>query len=467
MSERETIPNILALDLGTSYLKACLFDGQGQLLALHRAGMPVRRPRPGWAEMDADAFRRTVTDSVAAVRGQCPAAFAEVGAVSFASQTNSFVLLGEADRPRTPIILWSDLRAAPTNGDFRRRWDVPGFAGVTGVSELTAEFMPAKLAWLQRHSPRAWRDARRICLISDYLTLWLTGRHVSEAGAAALTGLVDIDAAAWWPEMLERFGIDSSLLPNILRAGSDLGPLSPSAAEQLGLGERCRFIVGCLDQYAGAIGAATARPGRICETTGTVLAVVACGEGLRPAPPAGGFQGPAFRDGLFFRMALGSRSANYLEWYRSLQPDAPSFEHLIAEAERAIHGGELALRDGVSPHEAPRNLEEVFRGIQPHHTRGDFVRCIMQAVAESLRECVETLCAGDMPPEVRSAGGAARSELWLQLKAKALGCAVTATRCPEPTSLGAAALAAAAMSGQDVRDLADEWVRPGPIHQPR
>ena len=52
--------------------------------------------------------------------------------------------------------------------------------------------MAAKLLWLKRQAPEIWNRTRKLGMISDDLTLILTGQHVTEAGAAGLTGLLDI-----------------------------------------------------------------------------------------------------------------------------------------------------------------------------------------------------------------------------------------------------------------------------------
>ena len=227
--------------------------------------------------------------------------------------------------------------------------------------------MVAKLLWLQEQSPEIWRRASKLCLISDYLTLLLTGKHVTEAGAAGLTGLVDIHRCQWYPEMLARFEIDELRLPAIVRAGTDLGPIDPQAAQRFGLPASCRFVVGCLDQYAGAIGAGNVETGMISETTGTVLATVQCADRFAEQLGPAVLQGPAFREGLYWRMAFGEVSANYLEWFREQLPDRPDFDQLIALAEPIEPGAEgLRLRTDVGL----SSPEKVFDGLTAHHTRG-------------------------------------------------------------------------------------------------
>src|SRR5690606_31706899 len=103
---------ILTLDLGTTNFKAALFDRDGSLIALERSPTPVARLSPDQAVIELDRFHQAVRDLLAALRHAAPEAFLDAAALSFATQTNSFILIDPRDEPLTPIILWSDDRAA-------------------------------------------------------------------------------------------------------------------------------------------------------------------------------------------------------------------------------------------------------------------------------------------------------------------------------------------------------------------
>jgi xylulokinase len=462
---------ILVVDLGTSYFKLALVDHCGQLVELSRIEPPIRRDPPGTMELDAEAFVGVLEEGIARLGARAPGMLAKVRAVTFATQTNSFVVLDAADRPLTPIILWPDERAADFEEELRSLCDLPEFTLTTGIPAVNRQVMAAKLLWIQRKLPQTWKRAAKICLISDYLTLLLTGRHVTEAGAAGLTGLLDIHRCCWWPEVLAQLGIPQALLPQVVRAGSDLGPIARSDTKlsRLGLSSDCRFIVGCLDQYAGAIGAGSVTIGSLSETTGTVLATVRCTDRFDPVPSSGMFQGPAFTKGVYYQMAFGETSANYLEWYRKQLPDRMDFDQLVALASHVKPGADgLRLRTdvAVTGEDAAISPNEVFEGVTPAHTTGHMVRCIMEAVAHALREQVTVLADDTAPSGIRSVGGGARSDLWLQIKADILGIPVRATECSEPTCLGAAILAEASLAASDVRDIAQRWVRLKPPFLP-
>ena len=430
--------HLLGLDLGTTNFKAAVYDREGRRLASARCPTPIEEPHPGWVEIPLDRFRETIVELIGRLREQDANAVERVGALSFASQTNSFVLLDGEDRPLTPLILWCDRRAEGGSAWVERLKALPGLYRRTGVPALRGHFAVAKLEWLSRHEPQAWRRARRFLLISDYLTMWFTGKAWTEAGAAALTGLLDIHELAWWPEARAVLEHEALALPEPVRAGTPAGTIRAEVAETLGLRRDCRFAVGCLDQYAGAIGVGTDRPGAVCETTGTVLAVVACAETFDPSlAERGVFQGPGDRARRYYRMAFSGLAANLLEAYR--REHAP--EHSFAELDRLaapLVDQPLACELDVAASEAEG--QAIFR--HSPHSPGEGALAIMRAVAGRLNEQLVSVCGESKPAEVTCAGGAARSELWRQLKERATGVAMRVTETDEPTCRGAALCAA-------------------------
>jgi len=447
---------ILTLDLGTTYFKVGLFNRQGSLCALHREASPITHPREGLWELDVRLFQESICSSIRHLAKLSPDGLKMVEAITFATQTNSFVLLDRDKSPVTPIILWPDDRAQDFDNRVRQLTQIPGFQATTGISQLGCEFMAAKLLWLQENDPATWSRANRLCLISDYLTWWLTGQHVTEAGVAGLTGAVDIHALRWWPEVCETLHLDGAMLPQVTQAGTDVGPILPAVADELGLPATCRFIIGCLDQYAGAIGAGNITPGGVSETTGTVLATVRCVDALRENASNDLFQGPGFGPGIYYQMVFGNTSANLLEWYRNQLPDRPDFE-LLGRFAADVPPGAEGLR--VRPDANMTTVEEAFMGMQAKHTAGHATRAIMEAVAFALAEQVERLCGSQRPTLIRAGGGASRSNLWLQIKADVLNTPFVASVCPEPTSLGVAMLAARALDWGTLDEFAETWVR--------
>jgi xylulokinase len=441
----------LTFDLGTTLYKVALFDEAGRLLAVRHVTPPVLHPTPGWWELDPRDPWRPLIEATRQLRQQIDA-FDDVVAVSFATQANSFVLLDEHDEALTPIILWPDQRAAELANELEAIARLPSFRERTGMPRLGHLLGLAKVLRWKQINPQVLEQTGRFCYLSDLLTLWLTGQHVTEGGVAGLSGAMDVQAFAWWDQMLARLGVRKAQMPAIVRAGTDLGPVREEVAGEMGLPRSCRFVVGCLDQYAGAIGTGTVEAGRVSETTGTVLAAVRLSDSFDARCGDDVYQGPAFEEGKFFQMSFSSTSANLLEYYRNTLPYRPDFEELSRLAAQATDAAQ------IEPYREGEPIERCFRHVRPEHSPGQVVRGIMRTVAAALKRQVASL-SPQVPPVIRSAGGAARSDVWLQIKADTIGTTFEAVECEEPTSMGAAMLAARAITGRNLPELAQQWVR--------
>jgi len=454
--------NILVFDLGTSYFKGTLFDQKGQLLALARVPTPFTRSSGDYSEVAIPAFDGALLALTQDLHNSAPNAYAAVTAVTFSTQTNSFVLLDADNAPLTPIVIWNDRRAKGITAPLENLQALPDFYATTGVPGLGPEFMVAKLQWYQIETPELWERVARIALISDYLTEGFTGRFVTEAGAAGLTGLVKIQSLEWWTEALAIADIDRDSLPDIVRAGTKLGPITADAAARFGLSHDAQFIVGCLDQYAGAIGAANLLPGGISETTGTVLATVRSASDFTPTADSPVFWGPGTANDHYYQMVFGDVSANLLEAFRNALPEPTDFDTL-GNLAAAATGDQLTL---PRERDTPELLDHVRHWAKTEDT-GKAVRAIFEGVADALLQQRDLLCDADRPASIHSVGGAAKSKIWMEIKADVLETPFRAVDCPEPTSLGAAMLAIHGLTEKPLVDLIQAFVRLGPAATPR
>jgi xylulokinase len=419
-------PFVLTFDLGTTLHKLAVFDAGGAMLRISRVA-PPSGTAINYAEL-VDFLWCTCRDFV---RGLSVSDARQIRHVSFASQANSFALLDADDEPLTPFILWPDRRAATVdlsalgaNGELHRHAGLPRISPLMTIS---------KLAWIARQEPLLLKRAKRVQFLGDWLTHSFTGEHLTDAGTASLSGMLDLDLGAldWWDAALVAGGVSRSLLPKVVLSGTAL-PVTASTGKTLGLSPHCEFSIGTLDQHAGAIGVGATATGDVCETTGTVLAAVRATDRRSLVP--GIFEGPSHVPGRYWQMSFSSTSANLLEWYRSTLPDRPDFSRLSDEAETAASAAPIVAFDEGQP------ISHCFRDVTPSHTRGQIVRGIMERVAWQLKSQIDQLCGDDRPRLIRSAGGGAKSKFWLELKSQIVGIPCVGTKCDEPTSLGAAKL---------------------------
>jgi xylulokinase len=131
------------------------------------------------------------------------------------------------------------------------------------------------------------------------------------------------------------------------------------------------------------------------------------------------------------------------------------------------------LAGAFSPEYEPA-ARGAFAGFTLAHTRGHFVRAVLEAVAFMLRRNVEQLVrAGARADEIRSHGGGARSRLWSQIKADACGVPIVTFTGEHAAVRGDAMLAGVAIGA--FPDLAaaerslvtvDERFEPDPATRP-
>jgi len=460
----------LTFDLGTTALKTGLFDGDGRLLALHTVEYTPASPRPDWAEMDPETYWRAAVAGARAVFQAAERPPADLTALGFSSQGQTFLPVDVAGRPLHAAIVWVDKRAAPLAEEWCETWLSPDeYRRLTGYPRVPPELTLFKIAWLARHRPEA-RAAHRFLGLPDYLIHRLTGEFATDYNLAQMTGMYDVEARAWAPRLLDAAGIAMDQLPAVHAPGTVVGTVLPAPAEELGIPPGVPVAVGANDQLAGALGAGNVRPGLVTETTGTALAVIASTPSRLDDPRM--YAGRHAVPGLWYAMPFGNSSAIVLKWFRDLCAPGADYDHFLAAVADVPPGC-----DGLSvlPHFAGAgsptfnpHARGALVGLTLGHTRAHIARAIMESCACLLREMLDPLADhGLRLASVRSLGGAARSDLWLQMKADLLGLPVERPACPDAASLGAAMLAATGTGRfASVADAAGAWYRPDRLFQP-
>ena len=405
----------LGIDLGTSYFKAGIYDGSGRLCGLGRLALP-KKTDGGRCEVPIRDFWETVAGCIAGAIADAGISAADIAAVSYSSQANSFVLLDYCGVPLTPLILWCDHRSKGECEKLRALDAAPGFIRTTGLGiALDEEFMLSKLDWFQQHEALVWDQTSSVMTISDYLVWGLTGSRVGDCSTAAMTALLDVAGGCWWPEALETFGLKESMLSRPLASGTLAGRVTEFGSALSGLSEGTPLYLGCLDHYAVAIGAGVLEGRRISESTGTVLAAVGYREGY--SPRKGVITGPGPQAGRYFQMAFDPNGATAVEWYqKNYAPDKTILQ--LEDEARNVPAGCDGLR--ALPRSDTYPGLEGFVNIKPEHTPGHFLRAIFESTAATLVGLVDALDPERQVTEIIPSGGGARNTLWLEIKADML-----------------------------------------------
>jgi gluconokinase len=229
---------VLALDVGTSAVRAQVFGADAAETAVSRRAYP--------GEVDPDRIVESAREVIHDADGA-----EDVDAVGVSCFGHSLLALDAAGKPLTPILGWRDRRSAGAAVRLAGRLDTDAVHARTGAY-LHWSYWPAKLAWLAEEEPDVFRSARRFVSFAEYLYVRLHGDRDAPASLslASTTGLVDLRTLAWDEELLATLELDEERLTQISAkpAGTWYPALFDGACSNIGLGclgrERAVLMIG-------------------------------------------------------------------------------------------------------------------------------------------------------------------------------------------------------------------------------
>lgn len=451
---------LLGLDVGTTSVKAGLFDAAGRQVAASMREYRLSHPAPDRVEIDPETWWISAVDAVRATLATPGVDPSAIAGMAVSSQGETVAAVDAEGRALGPALVWLDNRASAEARELEERFGSTLVYERTGVPEVNPTWTAAKLLWWRRNEPTLFGAAARFLLAEDFLLRRLTGRFVTDGAIQCTTMLFDIVAGGWWAPMLEAVGIGPERLPEIDAPGAIAGTLTGAAAEAMGLPVGLPVVAGGMDQGAGAVGVGNIGGGMVSESTGGALTIQAAvaqhGRDISgrtpvyvhsaprtylycPVCPTGGMALTWFRDQFggpeMGRAAAGGRSAYDL------------LTELAATVPAGSDGLTMLphLAGAFSPEYEPA-ARGVFAGFTLAHTRGHFVRATLEGVAFMLRRNLELLeSVGAPATEIRSHGGGARSALWNQIKADVCGVRVVTLEGEDAAVRGDAMLAGVAV----------------------
>ncbi|MGV3766361.1 MAG: xylulokinase [Chitinophagaceae bacterium] len=260
---------LLGIDIGTSSVKVSVLDGEtGKVKAAAawpETEAPIKSLKPGWAEQSPndwwDYFKKALEKIASIVH------LNEIGAVGIAYQMHGLVLTDADGKVLRDAIIWCDSRAVPY-----------GDAAAAKLGETycrkhllndPGNFTAAKLAWVKENEPDIYRRIHKMMLPGDYFGLRLTGSVTTSASALSEGIFWDFVKNDVSSEVLDAFGFDKKIIPEIRPVMSDHGQLSAAAAGELGLRAGIPVTYKAGDQPNNALSLNVMEPGEVAATAGT------------------------------------------------------------------------------------------------------------------------------------------------------------------------------------------------------
>lgn len=259
-------PYFLAIDAGTTCLKAVVMDAGGQIAAAEEVEMAGCYVAP--CRLDMEALLQALAGALARLRPRCPQPWDALAGVGVTGQGDGLFPLDKNGRPFMPAITWQDGNAAP---------EAERLAGLTrtlGNQRCNLPFPGSRMAILRQlkdHAPEEYRNIGYALGCVSFLVYCLTGQSVTDLSNCGEG--VDLAKGSYAADIYQAFGLADMLdkLPSLRPSWAVAGPVSPQAASLFGLPAGLPVGVGALDTTAAAFGAGEQWDASIIA--GTTLAV--------------------------------------------------------------------------------------------------------------------------------------------------------------------------------------------------
>lgn len=460
-------PYILALDQGTTSSRAIVFDHNGQSVGHGQHEFAQHYPQPGWVEHDATEIwntQRAVLQQALTAAGISGDQVAAVGITN--QRETSLVWDRHTGEPVHRAIVWQDRRTADRCGKLKAAGHEAIFRERTGLF-LDPYFSGTKLQWLLENLDGVRQRAEQGELLFGTIDSWLiwnlTGgqTHVTDVTNSARTLLFNIHTLDWDDQLLALLNIPRQMLPEVKTCSEVYGHVDERI---LPAGVPVAGIAG--DQQAALFGQACFEQGMAKNTYGTGCFLL-MNTGTDPV---------VSQHNLLTTIAwkIGDRTEYALEgsvfiggaviqWLRDelqLITSAQECDELAASVPDS-HGCYLvpAFTGLGAPHWDPYARGAIF-GLTRGTNRAHLCRAALESIALQTSDLLSAMQsdAGVALQELRVDGGAARSDLLLQLQADLEQTCVVRPQCIETTAMGAAYLAGLAVGfWNSLDDITANW----------
>lgn len=437
---------ILALDLGTSSVRAVVYDGRGRLVPSTLADVPYQldTAAPGQASSDPDELATLIEGAIDTALKAASREQLEIGAVATSCYWHSLVGIDRRGRPTTELFTWADTRSDDAVAALRTAHDERRYHRRTGCY-LHASYWPAKLRWLQATRASAFRKAVRWLSMAEYLYGRFFDDHRVSLSMASGTGLFDVHRCRWDQQALAMARITDPALSPLTEWDQPQRGLQPRFARRWPELRAVPWFLALGDGAVSNVGAGCLSPRSLCVMIGTSSALRVVVDAHDLEVPDAAFAYRLDRRHFVLGGAL-SEGGNVIRWLRKTLAveNRAALESAVHALPPAGHGlTMLPFWAGERSPDWRTDARGVVAGLSLSTKPDQIVRASMEGIAFQFGEVYAALLESlPRPRQVVATGGQLlHSPTWMQILADVLALPVSASREPEASSRGAALLA--------------------------
>ena len=437
---------ILGIDIGTSSIRAALFDNHARLKrgSLIKREYSIDTTPDGGSEIDAEKLFRILLEVIDEAHSRFDAPVKYIASCAF---WHSLMGVNSKEKPTTRLFTWADTRSREFTAKLRERFDENEVRCRTGA-RFHSSFWPAKLLWLKGGNTTGrecapFEQTAKWFSVSDHMQLRLCGEDSTSISMASATGIFEQHNQDWYRELISYLKINRSQVPQIATGTFELLPKFKKRWPHL---KDARWLPSIGDGAANNIGSNCATKNRATLMVGTSGAMRVAYQGAPPKNlPEGLWCYRVDEKRVIVGGALSDGGGLYAYLKKTLN---------VGLSDEAI--GEEIARRGADAHgltvmpfffgERSTGYSEEARGfilgLNASHDSVDILQAAMETVAFRFAEILDQLKKAAKIEEIVVYGGALdASPVWTQIIADVLGRDLLVSSEPEASLRGAVLLA--------------------------
>lgn len=437
--------NIVALDIGTSSVRALLFDSHFNL----QEGFGAQKKYDlathpdGSVEIDADLLVRLTFECLDELHQQMQAQHLAAVCVGISTFWHCFLGIDSDGNPTTPVIHLFDTRSGVQMAELTDIFDAGWIHAVTGCMPHTS-YWPAKLLWLREIRPEAFARSVRWLSIGEYLLRRVSGGGTESTSMISATGIWDQRKNDYCEELLEVLEIKHEQLYPVEKLDEPCRSLLPELASRWPLFNGIPWYPGYGDGACNSIGSGCTTPRQFALMVGTSGAMRVVIKQRAVSIPKGIWCYRVNRERFILGGAISNGGEVFRWTNRTFQLPSDGEDEIIGR-QPGIHGLTILpyLAGERSPYWRPE-LRATITGISLATRPVDILQASLESVSLRFKQIYQLLTRPFPEPDqvVASGGALTSSKVWLQMMADALNHPIEESMVREASSRGAAMIAA-------------------------
>ncbi len=441
---------LMGIDNGGTFSKAAIFDEEGTQIAVASVPTVTLTPKPGYTERDMDELWEVNAQAIRLCIEKSGIKPRDIVGVSFSGHGKGLYMVGHDGRPSYNGIVSTDARA----WKYVEQWYQDGTKEKIyplSYQEILACQPVSILAWFRDNEPAVLEKTKYIFHVKDYIRYKLTGEAYAEYTDSTGGNLVNLNTKAYDKKLLELLGLEMIFdkLPPLKYSADICGYVTEDAAKKTGLPPGIPAAAGMFDVDACGIASGLVNEEAMCMIAGTW----SINEYIAKAPIDNGtvaLNSMFCIPGYFLVEESSPTSAGNMEWFvRNLM----NYEKdTVKNIGVSIYDITNQWVSSIEPQDSniiflpflngsneDALAKATFIGLTAYHNKKHMLRAVYEGIVFSHLTHVKKLLRNrDVPKSIRLSGGAANSDVWVQIFADALQIPIDVTEDKEIGAQGAA-----------------------------